>query len=134
MINIAGILLKLPDGQVILNRRGKAAPVSAGLLALYGGHIEQGETPVEAASRELLEETSIKFNLNDLVHLFDFKISAEGRPRKFYVFELKVDSQNFAVYEGKGSEVYKIEDVLIREDLAPSLRKTLKLVRQKDGA
>ena len=132
MILIAGVLLRLKDGHVVLNRRGKTAPVSAGLLALYGGHIEKGESPKDAARRELSEETSLKFNHDDLKFLTEFEL-AEAGIKKFYAFELMAANQDFDVDEGDGSETYSVEEALARKDLTASLRRTLETVRGKSG-
>ena len=54
-----GTLLVLREGgRLHLIRRTKEP--YAGLLALPGGKMEQGETPLEAARREMLEETGLK--------------------------------------------------------------------------
>lgn len=50
------ILAITPDKQVILARQFRPGPEEI-LLELPGGGIDQGETPPEAAERELLEET-----------------------------------------------------------------------------
>jgi ADP-ribose pyrophosphatase YjhB (NUDIX family) len=134
MIQIAGVLLRLPDGKIVVNRRGKTAPVSAGLLALYGGHIETGEQPLDAAARELSEETSLKYNAKDLKFLAEYKITTEGRLRKFHAFELEIGNEYFDVYEGDGSEVYTVEGALARQDITASLRKCLTILSEKNGA
>ena len=51
-VRAAGVLLVDPDGQVLLARRRDGQGWS-----LPGGHIEDGETPEQAARRELKEET-----------------------------------------------------------------------------
>jgi ADP-ribose pyrophosphatase YjhB (NUDIX family) len=54
-----GVLLALRQrGHIILIRREKAP--YKGLLALPGGKLEEGETPMEAARREMREETGLK--------------------------------------------------------------------------
>lgn len=47
----------IQSGHVLLVRRG--AQPGKGLLALPGGHIDRGETALQAAIRELIEETGI---------------------------------------------------------------------------
>ena len=43
-------------GGVLLQERGAACPVNPGGLNLFGGHVEAGESPLEALVRELREE------------------------------------------------------------------------------
>ena len=47
------ILFKLPDGRVVLQRRTKDAPYGAGLLGIFGGWVEEGETTDECLIREI---------------------------------------------------------------------------------
>jgi len=56
---------------VLLARRGKA--LGRGTWAFPGGKLELGETPLEAAHRELLEETGVQADLRELIG--EFRIS-----------------------------------------------------------
>ncbi|MGC4866262.1 NUDIX hydrolase [Micromonospora sp. DT53] len=57
--DVALVLLVDPSGAVLLQHRDENAVVSPGQWSLPGGHIEPGESPEEAARRELLEETGL---------------------------------------------------------------------------
>lgn len=57
------------DGKVLLAQRGK--PPLTGIWSLPGGHIEPGEKALEAAQRELREETGITADLKGLVDVAD---------------------------------------------------------------
>lgn len=57
------------DGRVLLVKR--SMPPSAGLWSLPGGHIEPGETALDAVQRELREETSIAARMHDIAAIKD---------------------------------------------------------------
>jgi 8-oxo-dGTP pyrophosphatase MutT (NUDIX family) len=65
-IRIAVVALRHPTGAVLLHLRHPTAAAEPGQWALPGGHVETGETPAEAAVRELAEETGLVAELRPL--------------------------------------------------------------------
>lgn len=59
VVDVAVGVLRTPDGRVLLAER-KPGKDAAGFWELPGGQIEPGESPAEAASRELLEEVGVR--------------------------------------------------------------------------
>lgn len=54
---LAALAVVIRDGQVLLVRRRNAP--DAGLWGFPGGHVDLGETALDAAARELREETGV---------------------------------------------------------------------------
>ncbi len=74
---IAVVALRNASGAMLLNLRDRAAAAEPGQWALPGGHVEAGETPAEAAARELIEETGLVAELHPLWH--DLRPDLTGR-------------------------------------------------------
>lgn len=52
---------------IVLNQNGRALIVKyAGLYMLPGGRVDNGEQPLEALKREILEESGIEININEV--------------------------------------------------------------------
>ena len=56
---VAVVFLVDPQGRVLMQHRDSQAKVSPNQWAMPGGKIEDGETPEEAARREVREETGL---------------------------------------------------------------------------
>ena len=57
---VAGVLLVDARGWLLMHLRSQDAPVSPGQWSFPGGGIEPGESPEQAAHRELLEESGLR--------------------------------------------------------------------------
>ena len=55
-VHATAIIAETPDGKFVINREYRH-PTGKWLLSCPGGRIDIGESPLQAASRELLEET-----------------------------------------------------------------------------
>ena len=77
----AGAVVVDRSGRVLLVRRGH--PPRAGEWSLPGGHVEPGETPEDAAVREVLEETAVAARLVCGLGV----VSVEGEGRTYAIHE-----------------------------------------------
>lgn len=120
--DLALFRITLPDGRLVFQRRTDDAPTHPGLLGFFGGHIEQGETPDEAAYRELGEETSIELS-HRLPCTGRFTVTWEhGGQKTVYLYDLSVEKLNFEIYEGLRAEAYTKETALGRKDVVQTVR------------
>ena len=105
-----------------------------GLNNLVGGKIEDGETGIDAAYRELLEETNISDEDITLHHLMDFTyylqncyvevyvgrlekdVSVTGDENILYWSDLKHNFFDMSLFAGEGNIGHMIEQVNIVKD------------------
>lgn len=122
MKRLAVTLFVLPDGRYVFQRRTKDAPVNAGLLGFFGGHVEDGESFDEAVRRETKEETSLDVDKLNFVFRETFTVEREGERAEYCLYEVAVSNINFKVYEGVRAEAYSLDEVIARSDLTSSVK------------
>lgn len=79
------------------------------------GHVEDGETPFEAALREFQEETSVKLDCNEQLYTF-YGLIKQNKKKEVYVYAKKYDGENLSdCYSNECETIYKGVKYIHRE-------------------
>ncbi|MGW2624575.1 NUDIX hydrolase [Micromonospora taraxaci] len=128
--DVALVLLVDPSGAVLLQHRDEGIAVSPGQWSLPGGHVEPGESPEEAARRELLEETGL--TADELHPLWSGPRPYEpGFPHTVtvHVFRGATTARQEDVVLGEGQAmVFVPRDQLLDRELAVSAALVLRMI------
>jgi 8-oxo-dGTP diphosphatase len=107
----SGVLLLTPANEVIAMHRDDIPTIrDPGKYGVFGGAAENDETPVEAALREIEEETNLRPKPEDFEL---FKVYKQKRdnipvPAKLSIFVLRgIDPASLQTHEGQGIKLLK---------------------------
>lgn len=125
----AEILLVRSDGAVILQVRDNKPGISnPGLISSFGGHIEPGEEPIDAAVREINEETNLDLIKDRLQFYRKCRKTREvhGEDWDVYYFAVGgVSEEGLEVYEGAGYTIIHNKEELAQAKTTVLLREVL---------
>ncbi len=100
---------KNQDGtvDVFLQRRARSVKNYPGLLDIsFAGHIDSGETPLEAARREAKEEVGYDLDTSKLVYIFGYRNFDNGTKWE-YLYQVE-PSVEFTFDDGEVEEMQRI--------------------------
>jgi len=125
----AEILLVRSDGALVLMRRDdKPGITNPGMVTAFGGHIEKGETTLEAAHREIQEETNLRPEKNELKFFKKYRKTKEihGEDWDVYYFTLEnIDDSKLKTYEGQGYVIAQNLEASLRLNLSVLMRQVV---------
>ncbi|MGD9143412.1 MAG: NUDIX hydrolase, partial [Dehalococcoidia bacterium] len=84
MIGVAVLIFR--EGEILMAKRGKEP--SKGKWSVPGGKLELGETIVEAAEREVLEECAINIKVGDVIDAYDILIRDDAGLVKYHFVDI----------------------------------------------
>jgi 8-oxo-dGTP pyrophosphatase MutT (NUDIX family) len=90
------IILPVVDNNSIVMVRAKRPVIADTTLELPAGDAKENETPVQAASRELAEETGLEINdLPRFKMLSPISNSPNRNPKLLYIYEVDISKQEY---------------------------------------
>lgn len=101
-----GLLIRNKEGAYLFQWRGifnnEGNPISDPLaFDLFGGHVDEGESPEEAMLREAEEELELILNRDKLRRVLC--IVFNGVEENIFVYDETIEEENIVVLEGTGS-------------------------------
>jgi 8-oxo-dGTP diphosphatase len=118
----AGILLITSNDTVLMQKRDNRPDIkNPGMITSFGGSVEDGDTPSEAALRELKEEVSLDLLSEDLtlLKIFNKRKETHGEDVSCYIYMVKgVDPAKLDIHEGQGFVEIRREDDLSKMKLS----------------
>jgi 8-oxo-dGTP diphosphatase len=102
------LLFIVIDNKVLLFKRSPEETTNPGKYGMLGGHIEKGETPEEALTREIKEEAGVK--LSDYKKLKTYELD-EVQLNVFYTNEFDVDNIKLDTKEHTGKKFFTLEEL-----------------------
>jgi len=107
----ASVIILTRGNKILLQHRDGNAPSTPNQWGVFGGGLEQGETPEETVKRECFEELRYRMQSPQLLFTYNYTKKKYGFENKSYVFVEEYDpSQKLELMEGDGMKWFTFEE------------------------
>jgi 8-oxo-dGTP diphosphatase len=105
-LHVASVIFLNNDGKFILQKRDDKPEIrNPGMITAWGGAVECSESHIQAAVREIREETNLRPGESDFEHFHDYKreYQIDGKQVINHVYLLRnINEDLLKIYEGQG--------------------------------
>jgi 8-oxo-dGTP diphosphatase len=113
MKEIAAIILENPAGEILLMLRDNKPEIPfPDHWDIFGGHVEEGETPDQALVREVKEELDIDLKEYAFFRKYEC-LTGDAYENTKYIYSGKIDIpiDRITLYEGQRAQYFRKEDI-----------------------
>ena len=104
-LTVLGVVKRKSDGRFLITKRVMTKSWAPGWWEVSGGAAQAGETSLEAARREVLEETGLDVSGCENAYQFDYRRDNSGEGDNYFVdiyrFELEFDEADVKPQEAE---------------------------------
>jgi 8-oxo-dGTP pyrophosphatase MutT (NUDIX family) len=110
--NITEVIIYNDKNEVLMQKKTIDYPIyPGGIWCFFGGVIKDGEEPIDAAKREVKEETNLDIKDIELISVNDYLFN--NKPSKKYVYKAKFfgNISDIRVSEGAGFSFFNEKEL-----------------------
>ena len=124
-----GVILEGKDNKILLQLRDNKPEIPyPGYWSIFGGEIEEGETSLEGAVREIEEELGKRLEKESLIL---YKIVTLDKDYYIYRANFPYDLSEITLTEGQEARYFSIDEATKLDNLVPLVKDSIEKYRQE---